>query len=160
MASPVSHAPSTTAWRRGEVTPPQKHTRCTPSMPSPRWAPISSQPGRRTLGWVGNRLREDEGLLHTQLGGEVAEQRFQCKLECSDWQRHGFKAQSHDLPAVFLRGRGVAFCLFRAAPMAYGGSQSRGRTGAIAAGLSHSHGDSGSKLHLQPTPQLTATTDP
>ena len=48
----------------------------------------------------------------------------------------------------------------RAALSAYGGSQARGLIGAIAAGLPHSHSNLGSKLHLQPTPQLTATQDP
>ena len=43
--------------------------------------------------------------------------------------------------------------LFRAVPAAYGGSQARGRTGTSAASLGH-------KLHLRPTPQLTATPDP
>ena len=38
--------------------------------------------------------------------------------------------------------------LFRAAPAAYGGSQARGRVGAIAAGLHHSHSNAGSELHL------------
>ena len=50
--------------------------------------------------------------------------------------------------------------LFRAAPEAYGGSQARGRNGVRAAGLCHSHSNMGSKLCLQPTPQLTATSDP
>ena len=31
------------------------------------------------------------------------------------------------------------FCLFRAAPAAYGGSQARGLIGAVAAGLHHSY---------------------
>ena len=47
-----------------------------------------------------------------------------------------------------------------AAPMAYGGPQARGRIGAVAAGLCHSHSSAGSEPHLQPTPQLTATLDP
>ena len=47
------------------------------------------------------------------------------------------------------------FFLFRAAPMAYGSSQARGRIGAAAAGLHHSHSNTRSKPHLQPTPQLT-----
>ena len=52
-------------------------------------------------------------------------------------------------------------CLFfRAAPVAYGGSQARDPTGATAAGLHHSHSNVGSKLCLQPTPLLTATLDP
>ena len=52
------------------------------------------------------------------------------------------------------------FCLFRAAPPAYGGSQARGLIGAVSAGLRHSHSNTGSKPHLQPTPQLTAMLNP
>ena len=52
------------------------------------------------------------------------------------------------------------FCLFRATPFAYGGSQARGRTGTVATGLCQSHSNSGSEPHLRPTPQLTATPDP
>ena len=37
---------------------------------------------------------------------------------------------------------------FRAPPLAYGGSQSRGLMGAVAAGHSHSHSNAGSKPHL------------
>ena len=47
---------------------------------------------------------------------------------------------------------------FRATPVAYGGSQARGRTGAAATGLHHSQ--AGPEPRLQPTPQLTATPDP
>ena len=54
-----------------------------------------------------------------------------------------------------------AFCfVFRAAPVAYGGSQTRGWIGAVAAGLHHSHSNAKSELHLQPTPQLMAMPDP
>ena len=45
----------------------------------------------------------------------------------------------------------LSFCLFafpRATPMAYGGSQARGGIGAVAAGLSHSHSNAGSKPRL------------
>ena len=48
------------------------------------------------------------------------------------------------------------FGLFRAAPVAYGGSQARGLIGAAAAGLPQSHSNAGSEPYLQPTPQLTA----
>ena len=41
------------------------------------------------------------------------------------------------------------FLHFRAAPAAYGGSQARGRIGAAAAGLYHSHYNMGSEPHLQ-----------
>jgi len=52
------------------------------------------------------------------------------------------------------------FLLFLwAAPSAYGGSQARGRIGAVAAGLRQSHSNAGSEPRLQPTPQLTATLD-
>ena len=46
-----------------------------------------------------------------------------------------------------------------AALMAYGGSQARGRIGAVATSLHQSHSNAGSEPHLQPTPQLTATPD-
>ena len=52
------------------------------------------------------------------------------------------------------------FCLYRAAPAAYGGSQARGLIEATAAGLHQSHSNTRSKLRLQPTVQLTATPDP
>ena len=52
------------------------------------------------------------------------------------------------------------FAFSRAAPAAYGGSQARGLIRAVAAGLSQSHSNVGSKPLLQPTPQLTATPGP
>ena len=55
------------------------------------------------------------------------------------------------------------FCFFfisLAAPAACGGSQARGRIGAVATGLLQSHSNAGSEPSLQPTAQLTATPDP
>ena len=49
---------------------------------------------------------------------------------------------------------------FRAALVAYGGSQARGPVGAIAASLCHNHSQAGSEPHLRPTPQITAMPDP
>ena len=46
--------------------------------------------------------------------------------------------------------------LFRAAPVAYESSQSRGWIRATASSLCHSHSNAGSKLHLWPRPQLMA----
>ena len=46
-----------------------------------------------------------------------------------------------------------------AAPAAYGGSQARGQIGAAAAGLYHSHSNTGSEPCLRPTPQLMAMLD-
>ena len=54
----------------------------------------------------------------------------------------------------------LSFCLLRAAPVAYGGSQARGLIGAVATSLHQSHSNAESEPHLRPTPQLTATPDP
>ena len=43
------------------------------------------------------------------------------------------------------------FCIFRATPRAYGGSQARGWIDAVAAGLCHSHSNARSEPHLRPT---------
>ena len=52
----------------------------------------------------------------------------------------------------------LSFCLLRAAPTAYGGSQARGQMGAAAAGLHHSH--SSKRSVSAPTPQLTEILNP
>ena len=48
---------------------------------------------------------------------------------------------------------------FRAAPLAYGGSQARGGVGAVAAGLCHSQDNTGSKPCLLSTMQFTVMLD-
>ena len=67
--------------------------------------------------------------------------------------RRGFRnISSHhhrgSIPLNFPKPSGegsyVVFCLFRAAPAAYGGSQARGPIRATAAGLHHSHSNVGS----------------
>ena len=40
------------------------------------------------------------------------------------------------------------FCLFRAAPADYGGSQASSRIGTVGAGLRHSHSNAGSESSL------------
>ena len=50
--------------------------------------------------------------------------------------------------------------LFRAAPVAYGGSQATGRIGAVAASLCRSHSNARSELHLRSTLQIIAMPDP
>ena len=54
------------------------------------------------------------------------------------------------------------FFFFRDTPMAvaYGGSQPRGQIIAVAAGLYHSHRNTGSKWRLPPTPLFMATLGP
>ena len=53
----------------------------------------------------------------------------------------------------------LSFRLFRAIPMAHGSSHGRGPVGAAAA-QAYGHSNTGSKLHLRPTPQLAAMPDP
>ena len=63
-------------------------------------------------------------------------------------QSGGFRWDILNIQAVtrFFLGFFV-FCLFRAAPMAYGGSQARGRITATAASLQHSHSNARSLTH-------------
>ena len=69
------------------------------------------------------------------------------------WVLLTFSTGTFEVPHSFFF---FFFCLFRAAPAVYGGSQARGLTGAAATHLHHSHSNVGSKPHLQPTPQLMA----
>ena len=50
------------------------------------------------------------------------------------------------------------FCLFRATPVAYAGSQVRGLIGAFAAGLGQSHSNAWSKPHMGPTTTVHGNT--
>ena len=52
----------------------------------------------------------------------------------------------------------LLFLLFRATPMAYGGSQAKGLIRAVATGSSHTN--TRSEQGLQPTTQLMAMPDP
>ena len=49
---------------------------------------------------------------------------------------------------------------FKAVPAAYGSSQARGRIGATAVSLCHSHSNEGSEPHLQPVLQLVVRLNP
>ena len=42
----------------------------------------------------------------------------------------------------------IYVCLFRAMPVAFGGSQAMGQSGAVATGLYHSHSNARSEPHL------------
>ena len=72
-------------------------------------------------------------------------------VEASLW----ISDESHLVVAFFF-----FFFLFRATPSAYGGSLAKGLIGATAASLRQSHNNARSEPYLQPTPQLTATSDP
>ena len=52
------------------------------------------------------------------------------------------------------------FCLFfRATPASYGGSQAKGRIGAVATGVYHNHSNAESEACIRPTPQLMTMPD-
>ena len=68
--------------------------------------------------------------------------------------------ETHDGIIVVTFVPAFYFILFLVYPMAYGSSQARGRIGAAAAGLHHSHSNTKPKPCLQPTPQPMAMLDP
>ena len=74
-------------------------------------------------------------------------------LERQKKKKFFLKKQTKILKQVF-------FFFFRTSPAAFGNSQARGLIRATAASLYHSHSNMGSKLHLRPTTQFTATPDP
>ena len=91
------------------------------------------------------------------------------RQHCSSWQRGLEETRAAVILrlGVLLSHKGFLSCVAvvvvvfsRAAPVAYGGSQARGRIRAVAAGLHHSHSNTISELCLRPTSQLTATPDP
>ena len=64
---------------------------------------------------------------------------------CSDNAGSLTHSTTRELPVSFYI---LILCLFRAASMAHGYSQVRGRVGAVAAGLRHSRGNTRSQPHL------------
>ena len=94
------------------------------------------------------------------LGGRVV--RIQWFHHCDPVSIHGLGTEiPHQAVAMMKKmKKKIFFGLFRTTPVAYGGSQARVQIGAVAAGLCHSHSNTGSKPRLQPTPQLTAMPDP
>ena len=74
-----------------------------------------------------------------------------------------FKIIGANGPSLLKQLFFLFFCffvlLYRAAPTECGSQQARSGIGATAVSRSHSQGNAGSKLHLQPTPQLTAKLD-
>ena len=76
-------------------------------------------------------------------------------------QKHPLKHFSNNSISNKLTSRKLLlFCFLRATPEAYESSQVRGPTGMAPASLHHSHSNTGSEQHLQPTPQFTAVADP
>ena len=94
---------------------------------------------------------------HFLLRSSVLISDSRCLLElCTYFSPLGFLMLSLYLFIFYF----FIFCPFRVTPVAYGGSQTRDRIGAVAAGPHHSHSNARSELRLRPTPQLTATPDP
>ena len=60
----------------------------------------------------------------------------------------GSEVSTFALFKKFLKNIYLFILPFRAALVAYGGSQARDHIGAAAAGLRHSHSNAGSELHL------------
>ena len=82
-----------------------------------------------------------------------------CNSILVHWGKNKNKKEQ-DLKLLLLSLLLVGDGLFRATPTAYGRSQARGRIGAAAAGLHHSHSNTRSQPRLRPTPQFMATPDP
>ena len=79
----------------------------------------------------------------------------QCKINLLDHPNRHIKKKVTILSFFFF----FFFGLFRVAPVQRGDSQARGPIRAVAAGLLQSLSNSGSKLCLQPMPQLPAMPD-
>ena len=76
------------------------------------------------------------------------------------WQDLGVKDEIERTKNTSILFYFVLFCVFRGIPMASGGSQARGPIRATAAGLGHSHSNTGSEPCLKTTTQLMAMWDP
>ena len=63
--------------------------------------------------------------------------------------RRGYEATGTVMESCFFV---FVFCLFRAALVAYVGSQARGLIRAVATGLRHRHSNARSEMRLPPTP--------
>ena len=106
-------------------------------------------PGRRgQLDEIVNRWKE----IHQDQFGAQQNKNGQSFLKL----RYLYKLQVYNTVIYYFF---FLFAISWAAVIAYGGSQARGRIGATAASLDHSHSNKGSKPHLRPTPQLTAKRD-
>ena len=63
-------------------------------------------------------------------------------------EKHMINNNNHNLCQKFYMNFNIHHLFFRATPVAYGGTQARGRIGAAASSLHHSHSNVGSKLNL------------
>lgn len=154
-------------WGLGEARPPW-------AQPPVVWAGLSrASPGDGVASWPfrGDRPTRrgtgaDSTLCRGGVGGDgngrgLARGRWEVgfTLPSAAQGPVSFRQSEHlramsiilEFASSFLRNFFVFF-LFRAAPLADGGSQARGRIRAVAAGLCHSHSKARSQPHLRPTP--------
>ena len=78
-------------------------------------------------------------------------------MTLSNYELSVFCPWQHLKPVLFFFFFFSFFLFFRAAPEAFGSSQTRGRIGAVAASQCHSRSNTRSKQHLPPSLQLMAT---
>ena len=118
------------------------------SSPNLFWSPLFST--IQSFKTLGNFQHEQGGWWMHQEGPnsslEMSSQIPLCHLSPCPLKCHPF------WPVYFI----LFYFIFTAAPASYGSSQARGRIGAVAASLQHSHDNNGSEPHLRPTPQLVA----
>ena len=88
---------------------------------------------------------------HKQGQPSPAQTQLACRLVCEAQIFTVTHCESWLVIFIFFK----IFVHFRAALATYRSSQTRGQIRATAAGLHHSHSNSGSELHLQSTPQFT-----
>ena len=112
---------------------------------------ISGSLGQR----VENKADGWRETTHLCLGSCFLQYTSQMKV-CTMVMLAHLSSQAYCWHSIYL----LLFLFFRAAYVAFRGSQARGWIATAAADLYHSHSNLGSKLCLLPTPQLTTTPDP
>ena len=112
------------------------------------WLRFNPWPRKFQMLWVQQNKPKKQANTTSQKGEPWLERPYETITEVS------FSFVSRKAVASTLGGG-----LFRAAPVAYGGSLATDGIGATATGLHHSHSNARSEPHLRPTPQVTATPD-
>ena len=111
---------------------------------------VSSSDGVPSGQYVGHRAVERD-VVGKQISLFIIN--FRKHLEVHPWIQT--KSLCSKMIHSILYPSRLTFCIFRAVPTAYGGSQARGQVRATAGDPCHSHSNSGSEPRLQPIPQLS-----
>ena len=142
------------------------------------WPEITQSWRKATLPWWGSFAPSNQTLISTVSRSVPQLQQHQIQTPCtgrgsnpyfcSD-QATAIRILTHctivGIPKLYIYDGGFFCCsfvflLFRVTSSPYGNSQARGRIGATAASVHHSHSNARSEPPLWPTPQLTAVSDP